>query len=328
MSHPKRRSMRALAKELGVSPATVSRIASGIGSFSEETEEKVTQALLREGYRIGPDPDPSPQTVAAIVTDLSNEVYHSILTALGRYLKRKGFLLQIFTENQDQRLLLHQVEALHVSGLFLIGTPLAPVSEEASVPAVQVLSGNAVSWQGQVYTVFSDEYVGGRLAARCLLEKGCRLPIILNNRHTSSADSRRIQGFLSEWTEEGLSAASIYLHDGEPFKSAFNSAHDITAYLKAKGQPFDSVFACSDWRAYGAIVALRSLHVAVPEEVKVIGFDGERVSRYCDLPFTTIQQNPDMIASAAFETLCALMEGKYPAASTLVPVQVQKGLTI
>ena len=40
MSHPKRRSMRALAKELGVSPATVSRIASGIGSFSEEIMKK------------------------------------------------------------------------------------------------------------------------------------------------------------------------------------------------------------------------------------------------------------------------------------------------
>lgn len=329
MSFQKKRSLRALARELGVSPATVSRIASGIGSFSEETEARVTALLLQEGYTIGPDPAPSARVAAAIVSDLTNEIYNSILTALGRYLKRKGCLLQIFVENQDQQGLLRQIEALRPAGIFLVGTPLTPLSAEASVPTVQILSNSSVSWQGLSYRVLSDEYVGGRLAARCLLEKGCRIPLILNNRHTKSADSRRIQGFLSEWTEAGLPESSVYIHDGEPFKSAFNSAHDMTAYLKAKGQPFDSVFACSDWRAYGAIVALRSLHVSVPEQVKVIGFDGERVSRYCDLPFTTIQQNPDMIASSALTLWETLAGGLTPAQPTvLIPVQVQKGSTV
>ena len=67
----------------------------------------------------------------------------------------------------------------------------------------------------------------------------------------------------------------------------------------------------------------------MPGQVKLIGFDGARVSRYCELPFTTVQQNPDMIASFALDLLEPLMEGAFPAESMLtVPVQLQRGMTV
>ena len=324
-----KKSFREIARDCEVSAATVSRIANGIGHFTDETRDKVVSALLAEGYTIQGVSEEAPQVIAAIVTDLSNELYNTVLTDLRRYLLRHNYLLQIYVENEAQEDLLEKLLLLRPVGIFLIGTPLNKVPLSSPIPALQVLSNSDVRYQDRRYAIWSDEYVGGQLVARELLTKGCQAPLILNNRHTTAVDSRRIQGFLHEMEQAGISAASIPIYDGEPHKSAFNSAHDRIAYLCAKGVRFDSVFACSDWRAYGAMVALRKMGVSVPTDVKVIGFDGERVSRYCDLPFTTVQQNPDMIASAALSLLLELIDGKVPTESeVLVPVQVQKGLTV
>ena len=71
------------------------------------------------------------------------------------------------------------------------------------------------------------------------------------------------------------------------------------------------------------------MNAAVPGQIKVIGFDGTRVSHYCELPFTTVQQNFDLIASCAVDLLVPMMEGTVPAKETLtVPVQIQRGLTV
>ena len=329
MAVTKKKSFREIARSLNVSPATVSRIAAGIGSFSEETRQTVLSALAAEGYSPQAEKEPSAPAIAAVVTDLSNELYNNILTCLTRYLGRKGYLLRIYLENQSQEELIAHLQSEQPAGIILLGTPLEKVRAESFVPLIQVLSSSAVSYQGRVYRIFSDEYVGGRLAARLLLEKGCHRPVILNNRHTQSSESRRIRGFKDEWDAEAGSSGDIYIHDGEPFKSAFNSAHDIVSYLLAKGQSFDSIFACSDWRAYGALVALRDMNVPVPEKVRVVGFDGERVSRYCDQPFATIQQNPDMIATEAMQMLLSLIDGReVEKESLLIPVQVQRGMTV
>ena len=325
----RKKSFREIARTCGVSAATVSRIANGIGRFTEDTYEKVTSALLAEGYTIQGMASEAPQVIAAIVTDLSNELYNTVLSDLRRYLLRRNYLLQIYVEDDSQEDLFSKLLQLHPAGIFMIGTPLQKIALSSLLPAVQVLSNSAVSYNGRCYAIWSDEYVGGQLAARELLSKGCRRPLILNNRHTAASESKRIHGFQHEMEQAGIASSSIPIYDGEPHKSAFNSANDRIAYLCAKGTSFDSVFACSDWRAYGALTALRKMGVTVPEDVKVIGFDGERVSRYCDLPFTTIQQNPDMIASAALSLLLELIQGNVPAdPEVLVPVQVQKGLTV
>ncbi len=322
----KKKSYRQIARELDLSPSTISRIASGTGRYSDDTKDAVTRALLQEGYVIDA---PSVPVICAVVADLNNEIYNNVLSALSRYLSRKGYVLQIYVENKDQTELIHRLSQSNAEGLFLVGTPLSQIALEASFPAVQILSHSQVSWKNQIYSVLSDEFVGGRLAARALLEKGCRHPVILNNRHTSSQASPRIIGFKEEWSKAGGDLSSIYIHDGEPYKSAFHSAHDIISYLTARGSEFDCIFACSDWRAYGALVALQAMKVSIPDTVRLIGFDGERVSRYCALPFTTILQDTQMLASSATELLLSLVDGKTPAEpSIVVPVQIQRGMTV
>ena len=120
MAATKKKSFREIARSLNVSPATVSRIAAGIGSFSEETRQTVLAALEAEGYSLQAEKEPQVPAIAAVVTDLSNELYNNILTCLTRYLGRKGYLLRIYLENQSQEELITHLQSEQPAGIILL----------------------------------------------------------------------------------------------------------------------------------------------------------------------------------------------------------------
>ena len=328
----KRKSFREIAKDCNVSPATVSRIANGVGSFKEETRSLVVSHLISNGYEIDSENETKStvlKNIALIVTDLNNEIFCSIIAHLRSYLLERDCLLSIYVENQDQGYLTEQLLKSQVQGIIFLSRPLETLTFESPVPAVQVLSeSNQITYRGKRYTVNSDDFVGGQLAAQEFLRGGCRRPLILNNRHTHSSVSPRIKGFLYEFENAGISADDIMIYEGDRNKSSFNSANDAVSYFWTRGDEFDSIFACSDWRAYGALIALKNKNIPVPERIKVIGYDGILISRYSQLPLTTIQQNPDMLATAAADKLLSLMKGEEPEQETYIPVQIQTGLTV
>ena len=328
----KRKSFREIAKDCNVSPATVSRIANGVGSFKEETRSLVVSHLISNGYEIDSENETKStvlKKIALIVTDLNNEIFCSIIAHLRSYLLERDCLLSIYVENQDQGYLTEQLLKSQVQGIIFLSRPLEALAFESPVPAVQVLSeSNQITYRGKRYTVNSDDFVGGQLAAQEFLRGGCRRPLILNNRHTHSSVSPRIKGFLYEFENAGISTEDIMIYEGDRNKSSFNSANDAVSYFWTRGDEFDSIFACSDWRAYGALIALKNKNIPVPERIKVIGYDGILISRYSQLPLTTIQQNPDMLATAAADKLLSLMKGEEPEQETYIPVQIQTGLTV
>ena len=328
----KRKSFREIAKDCNVSPATVSRIANGVGSFKEETRSLVISHLISSGYIIESENETEStvlKNIALIVTDLNNEIFCSIIAHLRSYLLERDCLLSIYVENQDQGYLTKQVLKSQVDGIIFLSRPFEALTFESPVPAVQVLSeSNQITYKGKRYTVNSDDYVGGQLAAQEFLRDGCKKPLILNNRHTHSSLSPRIKGFIYEFEKAGIAKDNIMIYEGDRNKSSFNSANDAVSYFWTRGDDFDCIFACSDWRAYGALVALRNKNIPVPGQIKVMGYDGILISRYSQLPLTTIQQNPDMLATAAADKILSLMKGEEPEHETYIPVQIQTGLTV
>ena len=326
-----RKSFREIAKECNVSPATVSRIANGIGSFKSETKELVMSHLLREGYMLkDPDEEARLRNIALAVTDLSNEIFCKIISHIRDELMKKGCLLSIYLERDNQEYLIKQLLQSRTEGILFLSSPYEALTYDLPVPCVHILGSErcSITYNGKKYSVSSDDYVGGQLAAMELLRSGCKKPLILNSRYMHSSVSPRVQGFMNEFIKAGAKEKDIIVYEAEPSKSSFNSASDAVSYLHTKGEDFDCIFACSDWRAYGALIALNNMHLRVPEDIKLIGYDGILISHYSQLPLTTIQQNPDMLAASSVDTLMALMEGKRADETTLIPVQVQKGDTV
>ena len=325
----KRMSFRQIAKECDVSPATVSRIANGIGSFSQETVNAVKALLESEGYLFEEKEAQreKDQFIAVFVSDLSNEVFCNIATYISDYFRSSNITVSIFISRNTINDDINKVIANGAKGVFIIGNYYSRFSLESPVPVITIHSFASCTYKGISFSIGADEYVGGQLAAREFIKSGCTHPLILNNRRMDETNPRLL-GFIDEFEKTGVPKSAISIFSGESSKTAFNSANDVVNYLIAKGEKYDCIYGCSDWRAYGAIVALKNNGLKVPEDVKVIGYDGSRLASYCDLPFTTIHQNPQEIAIEAFKMMNTLLAGNVPESNNIiVPVYIQKGLT-
>lgn len=112
-------------------------------------------------------------------------------------------------------------------------------------------------------------------------------------------------------------------------RNAMEESKQTIRYLIGTGYEFDGVFAISDWRALGVYLALNELGVKIPDEVRIIGYDGVSAATRTVLNITSIRQNIEQIAKCACELLVAQLE-KRPIEKkrVIVPVSILSGLTL
>lgn len=143
-----------------------------------------------------------------------------------------------------------------------------------------------------------------------LIKHGCTKPLLITGADYTHRTHDRNEGFVSEYEKHGISL------DGDRFihlpytKDSFTASREIVRYLLATGFPFDSIFAVNDWRALGAYVGVQSMGQKVPQDVKIIGFDGLSPASHSILNITCIRQNIDQLAHNACVRLDALMNGQ------------------
>lgn len=334
----KRVSLREIARRCGLSPTTVSRIVKGTGSFSDETRRLVFETMEAAGYQPRSLSVPSAQAAGAgamvgcMVSDYTNEVFADRLAIMDRFFTEWGVLFLTCETHRDpelERAHAQRFVDLGARGLIVSGAGVGIMEAVPAVPTIFMdIRSNQLAEHPNAYLVTPDDEVGGQLAAQELICKGCRKPLVLNIRHTPARANERIMGFVHNYAEHGITVGEDRILEADDDKSSFESAKDLVAYHWAKKTDFDAVFACSDWRAYGALIGLKNLGVSVPETIKIVGYDGISMSRYCETPLTTIRQNTEQLALTTCDTLWRLMQGdRTPPHQQLVPVHVQDGKT-
>lgn len=321
----KKKSFREIARICGVSVSTVSRIANGSGSMSGKKADIILSYLKAEGYEIiGDNSQSTRKNICLIVSDLTNEILNRIVSKISELFVKDGYSLSVFVDNNDADTLFKEAMLRNDSGIILIGASKIPLKTQSLIPAIHIMTNHIVNYKNNCYCVNSDDYVGGQLLAKYLLKYNRLHPLILNNHFSSSTASYRIKGFVAEYKSAGIEISLSDIYDADSNKSAYLSAADTINYLWTKGIQYDSIFAASDWRAYGAVSALDNMCINVPNDVTVVGYDGSRISRYCDHPFPSIEQNPELIASTAEQLMVNLIHHKTPEKSMYyIPVQMR-----
>ena len=335
MRTKKRASLREIARICNVSHTTVSRIMNGAENFSEETRRLVLDTMAREGYLVEqPEQEsglPDACTIGCLLGDFTNEIFTDRLTAIRRHLQEKGVRLCVFETHNDPHeevALAQQLYRMGAAGIIVMSTGDGLKNIQQHIPVVYMDYTLDELGDENAYCVSSDDFVGGRLVAQELLRKGCKKPLVLNIRYLSYWRNRRIQGFLQEFQEHGIEIPRESILQPELDKSSFDSAKDLITYHWMKRTDFDCVFGGSDWRAYGALVALRNMGVRIPDEIKIVGYDGIRVSRYSEMPITTIQQNTEMLSRTVCDMILGLVRGEpLEHHEVLVPIRLQEGKT-
>jgi len=288
----------------GVSIATVSHVINNTRFVSDETRKRVQAAMEEIGYqpnalarslRRG-----ETKTLGVILPDSSNPYFAEIGRGLELLAFNEGYSIILCNSENDAEIEHQYAEVLskkQVDGIFFVGTGERPETLltllKHNLPLVVMMRDFG---DVQVDTVQSDNYQGGTLATRHLLDAGHTRIACIMGPSGLTLSSQRVNAF-----KDTLIAAGITPDDSMILQGDFHaeSACVITRQLLKRPDPPTAIFACNDLMAIGVICAAAELGRRVPGDLAVIGFDNIQLGNFSVPRLTTVAQPKDELVQTA-----------------------------
>jgi LacI family repressor for deo operon, udp, cdd, tsx, nupC, and nupG len=322
-----------VAREVGVSTATVSRALRGLPRVSPHTRERVLEVASRMGYVASPHAASlaggQTHAVGVVVPNVTRWFFGSIVHGAEELLRREGYDLLLYTvtgEAAARRRLFHsyllskRVDAVMVLALRPTAEEVASLEQTGS-PTV-VVGGAVPGWS----SVRIDDVEAAATAVRHLVELGhtriAHLGGVPDPEHAGldfSTPGLRLHGYRMAMEEAGLRVEPGWEVTGD-----FTAIGGLTACRRLlSGGPLPTaIFAGSDEMAIGASHAVREAGMAVPDDISVIGIDNHELSAYFDLS-TIAQPAAELGRLGARMLLDALTSDTPPRPTdTIVPTQL------
>jgi LacI family transcriptional regulator len=285
-----------VARLAGVGLGTASRVVRGKGSVSQAKLERVKKAIDTLGYR----PSHAARSllygtsrmIGVYVPLLSGTFYTSLLQVIDTELRGAGLHMMVAfgVSREDARR--QAVEGVGFlvergcDGVIVLTSPLEEDDLAALGPKrarVVALNHGADSVDAQSFTV--DHRLGGKLAARALLDHGHRDIAIIGGPAGVADNIDRIEGFLDELAGAGIERAAVTLVERD-FSSA--GGRSAAQELLESGRRFSALFCANDEMALGALSWFHEAGIRVPQDVSVIGYDDAPSAAYSAPRLTSV----------------------------------------
>ena len=328
----KRATLKDVARESGVSPATVSYVYNGKKNITKETKQRVFEAIEKLNYV--PDLNARalsvqqskligvviPQTEPGDHLMLENSFYSEVLGSIERQARLHGYHIIISGTDVNENYLKIAKER-NYDGIIVIG--MYPDSfyqhlKESNLPAVLV---DSYCNDHHFHNVRIDDAYGSYLATTFVLDKGhVDVALFCGMIRESGVIQKRLLGYKDALTERGLPYREDYVFEGNvDFKCGISHAEKL---MKCQGQ-ITAVVATADILAIGAIKGFYEQGVKVPDQISVIGFDDLQISSYTTPGLTTVRQEISLKGKSAFELLLQNMQDHgLTKRETILPVSI------
>ena len=312
----------------GVSKTTVSRVLNNRGYLSDKTIKKVHDAMDKLNYR----PNviarqlfkQKTNLVALVFPTVDNPFFAELEAELEKRFDQLGYrVLMGNSQNNPAKeqdylklLLNHQVDGL------IVGSHNQGISEYQKTTRPIVSIERFVG--KQIPVVSSDNYQGGLLAVQRLLNDGCKHII-----HTNYPINLVSPNELRQQAYEDL----MNRHHRKPI--TYSVSFDVSDEEKERvfrkmfreHPEVDGIFADNDTNASLIIRVGKEFNRHVPDDLKVVGYDGANITRTLSPELTTIQQPIPEMATKAVELLLQLIDGKTDVKSVTLPVKMINSTT-
>ena len=176
----------------------------------------------------------------------------------------------------------------------------------------------------QIPVVASDNYRGGQLATQRLLDAGCQHIIHTNYpKDVMTTNQDRRKAYEDLMSQAGYPAITYKVNYDTPMEEK----KAIFARLFDEHPEVDGIFADNDTNAGLIIQVAKARGRRVPEDLKVVGFDGADGTRILFPELTTVQQSIDQMAAVAVNLLEQQIAGQTNVESVTLPVTLLEGTT-
>ena len=296
-----------VARRAKVTTATVSNVITQRVAVSAKTRARVLQAIEELGYR--PNlvarglAQGKTSTLALVVPTISNPFFAEVVEEVERVADQHDYQLLLSMTHQspeEGKRHLERMASRWVDGFIVMGMA-ADITDVLALNDANMEVVLCVWNQDQraqsLPIVDIDFRLAGELATRHLLECGHRRVATILEEPVQW--SRRL-GYQTALAEAGLPTHPEYICQGD---SSFESGYQGALALLALPQPPTAIFAGNDWMALGAIEAIVSQGLSVPNDLAVVGVDDISQAAHAHPPLTTISIPKQEMARAATELL-------------------------
>ena len=288
--------LREVAKEAGVSVATVSYVLNDTGSVGDVVKRRVRNAVKKLGYR----PNQSAQamktgrtrTIGLILPDLTNPFFPELAQSIERTARENGYSVLLFDAHNSEEAEKEGIEHLfrqQVDGfIWCPRTANDIIAERVPVVLVDRPMPNYDS-------VLSNYVSGGIILADYLLSRGHnKIGMVLGPQNLESARLRR-QGFVDAISGK----ASIVWEVENEF--SLEICENALEHILAKD--VSVIVAANDVIAIGVMSALKNANISIPDDISVVGFDDIPWCSIVSPSLTSIRQPLTQIGREAMNTL-------------------------
>jgi DNA-binding LacI/PurR family transcriptional regulator len=287
-----------IARELNISPATVSRSLNNHPAISVKTREAVIELARKLNYQ----PNllalnllrKRSNTIGVIVPEITSYFFSSIISGIQDLLSPLGVNMIIGQSNEsyeEEKSIVNTFASIRVDG-FLI----SPSSETKNFDHLKMLTDNNIplvifdrDCEGlEVDKVFVDEYKGAFQAVEHLINTGCRRIAHIAGSSSLSTARHRLKAYKDALKLHNIPVKEEYIVESEGF--APEHGIDPTKKLLALSNPPDAIFTINDGVAIGAMYVIKNSGIVIPDQISVIGFDDDPHSSYFKPSLSTVWQ--------------------------------------
>jgi LacI family repressor for deo operon, udp, cdd, tsx, nupC, and nupG len=316
--------IREVAHAAKVSVATVSRTLQMPQVVAPLTRSRVQAAIDRLGYT------PNAQArmlrtarthvIVALVPDIANPFFAEVIRGIEQVAHENRYSVLLGdTQNSRTREKAYAdlLATKQADGLITLLPHIPKVSVCGTLPIV-----NACEYvkDKSITSVYVDNSAAAKEAVDYRITLGHREIAFITGPMDSPISIDRDRGY-----QQALQCAGIKRDRKLTSIGDFSVESGIRAIesLLAQNQRFTAVFCSNDEMAIGAMQALKSKGLKVPEQVSIIGFDDIRFARHMDPPLTTVAQPKDELGREAMNLLIEILRGdNVPARKRILPTQL------
>ena len=305
-----------VAKETGLSTATVSYAINGKKKLPEETLKLVFDAIEKLGYVKNYSASSLsgntsnligvviPQTEPGKAMVFENPFYSEMLSSIEYNARQKGYHIIVSGTNADEKYF-NLANQRNLDGIIIIGVYPVDFYEGLKKSNIPIVLVDSYLNTHNYSMVKLDDYLGGYQATKYLIEHGHKkIAFISGTLKEGGVNLARFEGYKNALLEAGIPfleeqvlTGTIDFESGKALASEMIEKLDNTA-----------VFCTADIMAIGILKKLNEMKIQVPDKMSVIGFDNLNIANYCSPGLTTIGQDIFKKGQKAVEILYKLIK--------------------
>lgn len=318
IKEPASYTMKDIARELGISIATVSRALSNSPMISKKTRERVQKFADEHNFRpnilasqLRMANPPHVKIIGVIVPEIVHYYFASVFAGIEEEAARRGYLCVVVQSNEDYE---REVEVCkrffdtRACGIIVSQTKNTTEYNHfqrfinSRIPIVfydRICTGIDAS------RVVVDDYNGAFNAVTSLINSGCKKIAFYGSQPNLQISQNRYNGYADALQQAKLPVEQALVFDCDNGEKA----EQITEQIINEHHP-DALICVNDTAAIGALKVIKDMGLRVPEDISVIGFTDSNIARLADL--TVVDQRGKEVGRNAADILISQVEGDLP----------------